>query len=153
MPTSDINAFFEVLSYAECIDCLQKEEVGRLAWISDGQPTIVPVNYAWDGEAAVMRSDPGLKLNELRDADVAFEIDRIDRARKEGWSVVIRGRAQEVSVDDWPPHALPPDQLYLRPWAPGAKLHWVRLVPSVVTGRRISRVTEADTNPFWFVSS
>jgi hypothetical protein len=29
-------------------------------------------------------------------------------------------------------------RLPLRPWAPGAKTHYVRILPAVLTGRRIS---------------
>ena len=147
------NSYFEVLTHERCVELITTEEIGRIAWVADGRPTIVPVNYAWDGEAVVMRSDPGLKLTELCDTEVAFEIDRIDRGRKEGWSVVVRGVAHEVAVDEWPATALAPQELYLEPWAPGGKLHWVRLVPRVITGRRISRISDAEANPFWFLST
>src|SRR5688572_4841399 len=90
---------FEVLTHEECVDLLGCEEIGRIAWVSNGRPTLVPVNYAWDGEAVVIRSDAGLKLAEILDNEVAFEIDRIDRARKQGWSVVVQGAAHEVSID------------------------------------------------------
>lgn len=130
-----------------------REEVGRTAWISDDRPTLVPVNYAWAGEAVVVRSDPGLKLNELRGAEVAFEIDRIDRARKEGWSVVVHGVAHEVAIDGWPATVLKPHEIYLEPWAPGTKLHWFRLTRRLISGRRIRRISEAEANPFWFLST
>ena len=147
------NSSFEVLTHEECVDYLGCEEIGRIAWVSDGRPTLVPLNYAWDGEAVVIRSDPGVKLAEILDTEVAFEIDRIDRARKQGWSVVVLGAAHEVSISDWPATALQPHEIYVEPWVAGAKLHWVRLIPRVITGRRIRRLTETEANPFWFLST
>jgi nitroimidazol reductase NimA-like FMN-containing flavoprotein (pyridoxamine 5'-phosphate oxidase superfamily) len=153
MPLTLANSCFEVLTYEECVDFLGCEEIGRIAWVSDGRPTLVPVNYAWDGEAVVIRSDPGLKLTDILGNEVAFEIDRIDRARKQGWSVVVQGAAHEVSIDDWPATALQPHEIYLEPWVAGAKLHWVRLIPRLISGRRIRRMTETEANPFWFFST
>jgi nitroimidazol reductase NimA-like FMN-containing flavoprotein (pyridoxamine 5'-phosphate oxidase superfamily) len=153
MTSTFANSFFEVLTNEECIDYLRREEVGRIAWVADGGLTLVPVNYAWDGEAIVVRSDAGLKLSQLLDSDVAFEIDRLDPIRKEGWSVVVRGVAREVTPEDWPGAGIKPHDLYLDPWAPGAKLHWVRLVPQLMSGRRIHRVSEVEANPFWLLST
>jgi nitroimidazol reductase NimA-like FMN-containing flavoprotein (pyridoxamine 5'-phosphate oxidase superfamily) len=136
--TSD-NVSFEVVTHDDCIQLLTTEEIGRLAWIADGVPHIVPLNYAWDGEAIVVRSDPGTKLDELQGAPVAFEVDRIDRVRRQGWSVVVQGMAREVPADDWPATALRPSELYLEPWVPGGKSHWLRVVPHAITGRRIRR--------------
>ena len=135
---------FEVLSHDSCIELLGLEEVGRIAWVADGEPRIVPVNYAWDGEAVVLRSDPGAKLEGLLGAEVAFEVDRIDRLHKEGWSVVVQGVAQQVAVADWPATAVRPSELYLEPWIPGAKSHWVRVVPRLIGGRRITRRNDVD---------
>ena len=146
-------SFFEVLTHTECVAFLDQEEVGRIAWTVETRPTVVPVNYAWDGEGVVIRADPGEKLLELHQAEVAFEIDRIDRNRKEGWSVVVHGTAVETPVDRWPASARQPHELYLEPWAPGTKLHWIRVLPRVITGRRIRRVSELDTNPFWLLST
>ena len=150
-PTSN-SVSFEVLSHDECVELLSREEVGRLAWVADGRPRVVPLNYAWDGEAVVVRSDPGTKLNELLNTDVAFEVDRIDKVRREGWSVVIHGTAYEVASEHWPATAIRPAEMYLEPWVPGGKSHWVRVVPGVITGRRIRRHTELDL-PLWIVPS
>ena len=153
MPLTPANSSFEVLTHEECVDFLACEEIGRIAWVSNGRPTLVPVNYAWDGEAVVIRSDPGLKLTDLLDNEVAFEIDRIDRVRKQGWSVVVQGAAYEVSPNDWPASALQPHEIYLEPWVAGAKLHWIRLIPRLISGRRIRRITETEANPFWLLST
>jgi uncharacterized protein len=138
------NVTFEVLSHDTSVQLLGLEEIGRLAWLTGGLPHIVPVNYAWDGEAVVIRSDPGTKLEGLLGAEVAFEVDRIDRLHKEGWSVVVHGVAHRVAVGDWPATAIRPSELYLEPWVPGKKSHWVRVIPRVVGGRRITRRNDID---------
>ena len=128
---------FEVLAFDECVRLLQTVAVGRLAWVRAGSPVIVPVNYAWDGEAIVIRSDPGTKLFELKRSDAAFEVDDIDAPTKSGWSILAVGTPYEVDPEHWPAHATPPDQLGLEVWAPGSKDHWIRLVPRNLSGRRL----------------
>ena len=124
------------LSRAECLALLEHGGVGRIAVASPlGPPEVLPVNYLMDGEAVVFRSDPGTKLLLLRRGVATFEADEVDLDAGTGWSVVIKGRPYEPS--HWET-----DHLRLAPFAPGPKRHWVRLVPSSVTGRRITTVDE-----------
>jgi len=71
--------------------------VGRVALIDQGEPVILPVNHAMDGEAVVFRTARGSKLmaadNEM---PVAFEVDGFDEDRRAGWSVVVRGKVTSV---------------------------------------------------------
>jgi hypothetical protein len=152
--------YLEVVPYDECIGYLATEVVGRLAWVSRGTPVVVPVNYTWDGEAVVIRSDPGAKLHDLAQGEIAFEIDAIDREQRTGWSVLVVGMAHEVDPKQWPASATHPDALELRPWPAGPKDRWIRLVPRAVTGRRLGRSTPASAsgergpteNPYWRLS-
>ena len=41
-PNSDL----EVISEAECLQLLERHHLGRIAVVIDGQPLILPVNYA-----------------------------------------------------------------------------------------------------------
>jgi uncharacterized protein len=66
---------------------------------------------------------------------VAFEVDGTDAATRTGWSVVVRGEAVEVTD---PAELARLRGLPLYPWAPGAKSRYVRILPALVTGRRIS---------------
>jgi hypothetical protein len=61
---------------------------------------------------------------------VSFEVDHIDEALREGWSVLLTGRLQ--LVDDEPAE---PDGPH--PWAGGDRQVLLRLVPSGRSGRRI----------------
>src|SRR3546814_9056577 len=72
-----------------------------------------------------------------RRAPVSFEIDCFDRAHHTGWSVVVSGYLDEVTPYDAETfdrvHKLAVD-----PWAGGENSHWVRIVPSRITGREVS---------------
>ena len=136
------SASFEILSYDDCVAHLKSGSVGRLAWIRADSPVVVPVNYAWDGEAIVMRSDPGAKLDEVTHAEAAFQIDEIDKSTRSGWSVLAVGRPVQADPDNWSPTARPAGELGLETWVPGSKDHWIRLVPRNVSGRRLARAGE-----------
>ncbi len=71
------------------------------------------------------------------DSRVAFEVDHVDEALSQGWSVLVQGRARTVTDPDV---ARRLDALaYSRPWADGDERDlWVRLDEERITGRRIS---------------
>ncbi|MDZ4827530.1 MAG: pyridoxamine 5'-phosphate oxidase family protein [Actinomycetota bacterium] len=126
----------EHLDRAECLRRLGAHRVGRVGLSVGGRPEIFPVNYVFDGEAIVFRTDPGTKLDAAGRADVCFEIDELDHEFHSGWSVVAHGRLEELTrylgPDAQRGFALPVD-----PWAQGLKAHWLRIVPGYVSGRRI----------------
>jgi uncharacterized protein len=128
----------EVLDRETCLELLAADDIGRLAVVAGGAPLVVPVNYALDGEAVVFRTDPGAELDQGPRARAAFEIDRFDRERRTGWSVVATGRLGEVTAYDAAAHERV-RRLAVDPWAGGDKAHWMRLVPDRLTGRRITR--------------
>ena len=98
-------------------------------------PSIVPVNYLLDDDKVVIRTDAGSKLAAaLRGAPVAFEVDGVDETHQAGWSVVVRGHAEEVT-DAGKLAEL--RQTPLLAWHPGPKSHYVRINASQVIGRLI----------------
>ena len=127
-----------VLDRDQCLRLLADDEVGRLAVIAGNTPAIFPVNYALDGETIVFRTDPGTKLAHGPRGRASFEVDRFDRAGHAGWSVVATGRLEEVTHYDAATFARV-RRLAIDPWAGGDKLHWMRLVPDRITGRRVER--------------
>jgi nitroimidazol reductase NimA-like FMN-containing flavoprotein (pyridoxamine 5'-phosphate oxidase superfamily) len=136
MTTIDRRTGLEVLDRDTCLTLLAGEEVGRLAMGTGGAPLVFPVNYALDGETLVLRTDPGTKLDHAGRSRVAFEIDGLDRETRTGWSVVATGRLEEVTHYD----AARFEQvrrLPIEPWAAGEKAHWLRLIPTQITGRRV----------------
>jgi hypothetical protein len=96
---------------------------------------IFPVNFALDRHMVVFRTDEGTKLDAAaRGSRVAFEIDGTGTVAHTGWSVLVRGEAVEVTG---PEELARLRRLPLAPWAPGAKAHYVRILPAKLTGRRI----------------
>jgi len=123
------------LTKGECFGLLARERLGRVAFVDDRGPIVFPVNFILDRHMVVFRTDEGTKLDAAcRGARVAFEVDGTDAAAHTGWSVVVRGEAVEVTdaAELTRLHELP-----LKPWAPGAKTRYVRILPAVLTGRRI----------------
>ena len=111
------------------------EHLGRVAVVDDLGPVVFPVNFVLDRHMVVFRTDEGTKLDAAcRGGRVAFEIDGTDTAARTGWSVLVRGEAVEV-ID--PAELTRLRKLPLDPWAPGAKTHYVRILPAALTGRRI----------------
>lgn len=126
----------EIIDRDEALELLARDQVGRLAVSEGGAPLIVPVNYALDGSDLIFRTAPGTKLDAVHHATrAAFEIDEFDAATRSGWSVVVRGRLEEITRTDterWDRVRALPD-----PWAEGEREHVLALVPSSVTGRRL----------------
>lgn len=129
--------WLEVIGPAECWTLIGREEIGRLAVLVDGAPEIYPVNFALDGHAVLFRTDPGSKLRGLlRSPTVCFEVDGVDAAEQLGWSVMLKGKATELSTATDVASA---SRVPLHHWARGEKLHWIRIEPFEVSGRRIYR--------------
>ncbi len=128
------------LEREECVALLARSTLGRLAVSPPGwksPPVICPVTYAYDraSQSIVFRSGRGSKLTALLLAgQAAFEIDGVEPGGESGWSVIASGPVEEVTTRTEIDRL---DRLELRPWAPGAKPHWLRIRATVVSGRRI----------------
>ena len=84
----------EELDEDTCLQLISGGGVGRLAYASRFGPAVLPVNYALHDGAVVFRTAEHGPLDEdLRtgiggaEYRVAFEIDDIDLAGQQGWSV------------------------------------------------------------------
>jgi nitroimidazol reductase NimA-like FMN-containing flavoprotein (pyridoxamine 5'-phosphate oxidase superfamily) len=139
------NERFQVLGAEECMSLLEHRHLGRVAFFSDGLPSILPINYVLVDGLVVFRTDEGSKLEAaMRGEPVAFEIDGFEVESRVGWSVLVRGHAQRVSD---PSELARLRTMPLVPWAPGAKPHYVRVSDAEITGRRISA---ADLPSRWW---
>lgn len=134
MQLFDSRTGVETIERQECLELLAADEIGRLAIIEGGQPLILPVNYAFDGEQVVFRTGEGSKLNASHGGQACFEIDGFDREQRCGWSVLVRGRLEEVTARD--SEALERLRDLADPWL-GDRPSLVRLVPWVMSGRRV----------------
>lgn len=123
------------LSVEECFDLLQMRAVGRLAYIDEGKPRILPLNFDVHQGSVVFRIGYGELLDTIHNSEVEFEVDDVDPESNQGWSVIVHGVAEEI----WRPEELElARELALRPWAPGDRDHYVRILSSAITGRRIT---------------
>lgn len=124
------------LSPEECHERLQGHAfVGRLAFVSDGRPQILPVNYIADGESITFSTGPGTKLSALAGGGpVAFEVDDSRPLYHSGWSVVVTGTAREVT-DQHEVTALAHGPL--RSWAVESGARWVRIAIETISGREL----------------
>jgi nitroimidazol reductase NimA-like FMN-containing flavoprotein (pyridoxamine 5'-phosphate oxidase superfamily) len=129
----------EIIEREECLRLLGREVIGRIGFVDRGQPEVLPVNYVLDGEDVVFRTAEGTKLRTLGRAAVVFEVDRVDPADRSGWSVVVHGVAEQITVFDRVELRARAAALPIDPWAPGEKPHLVRIVPRTITGRRVRK--------------
>ena len=130
----------EELDEGECLKLIAGGGIGRIAYTSRFGPAVLPVNYVWRDGAVVFRTAENSPLDEdlrtgIANADyrVAFEIDSIDPAARQGWSVLIQGPAHHVTGTA--EEAV--RQTGVESWAPGDRELFVRIVPSRITGRRV----------------
>lgn len=131
---ADESPTVQELSESDCWALLRTTGVGRLAVLVDDHPDLFPINFAVDHGTLVFRSDSGTKVSAaLAESPVAFETDGYDDARNEAWSVVVKGRAEAISSAQ---ELLDTVDLPLFPWQAGAKGRFVRIVPTMTSGRR-----------------
>lgn len=132
--TEDYGKTVEELSASACWTLLDETGIGRLAvWVED-HPEIFPINYVVDHSSLVFRTAEGTKLAAaLSGVPVALEIDGYGPSTNRAWSVVAKGRAEQVrGISDLTDTL----DLPLLPWQGGPKGRFVRIHPTAVSGRR-----------------
>ncbi|MFI9542671.1 DUF1918 domain-containing protein [Streptomyces sp. NPDC052016] len=129
------------LSPEECRMLLSTHGLGRIAVsTSDGHPAVVPVNYEVVDDAIVFRTAPHSVPAAAVGQEVAFEVDHVDEALSQGWSVLAVGPASVVTE----PEAVREltRRAHTTPWAGGEREMWVSIWPESLTGRRITPADE-----------
>lgn len=128
---------FDRLGPAECRRLIGAGGIGRIAFGTVWGPVVLPVNFAVVAGTIVVRTGEGTAIDGHADGPVAFEVDHIDQALCQGWSVLVRGRAHRVT------HPAEAGRMRqdaaLWPWPGGDRDVYVRISPDTVTGRRIER--------------
>ena len=129
-----------ILSVGESWDLLASVALGRLVTSGQGEPEIFPVNFVVQRRTVLFRTAEGTKLvSAAINNRVLFEAD--DHNAAEGWSVIVKGTARMLRTDEEIEEA---ERAQLLPWTATLKLHWVRVVPVSVTGRRYHFGPEPD---------
>ena len=128
----------EILDQDECLELLASTPVGRIAWISDGRPLILPVNHVIEDGDVLFVTTPGSKLDgALRapSAPVAYEADGYDADEHTGWSVLVEGRIEAV-MDEVEQARL--DREGAPAWIDVFRdRRWVRIRSESISGRRL----------------
>ena len=88
------------LDRAEALRLLAAKKVGRLAFVNDGRPTVMPMNFTLAGDRIVFRTLAHGSGARAVANPVAFEVDDIDDFLEAGWSVVVTGRAELLSEEE-----------------------------------------------------
>jgi uncharacterized protein len=133
----------EVIEAPECRRLLASVPVGRIVFTDQAMPAVRPVNFVVHDGAIIVRTGEGSKLAAAsRDAVVAFEADEVDPEYQTGWSVVVVGRAHEVTDQASLRELL---NLPLHPWASGVRDHVIRIPIEVIYGHRVGLPGELPT--------
>jgi nitroimidazol reductase NimA-like FMN-containing flavoprotein (pyridoxamine 5'-phosphate oxidase superfamily) len=81
----------------EIDDFLSRQLVGRIGCHHDGRTYVVPVIYAYDGDAFYVYSTEGRKVEMMRaDPHVCFEVDEYEQRSGSWRSVIVDGVYEEL---------------------------------------------------------
>ncbi len=130
----DLRNQLGVLDEARCMELIESTPIGRIGFLSDGSPLVLPVNFAVHEGAIVFRTLEGVKLAAVAEGQtVCFEVDQWDPATRTGWSVVIRGRSSEVT--GWA-EIEQLENIGLAPWTREKwRPLWAKIEPTGISGR------------------
>ncbi|HUB39538.1 MAG TPA: pyridoxamine 5'-phosphate oxidase family protein [Streptosporangiaceae bacterium] len=129
-------AVLDSMTIAECRRHLADGGIGRLLFVEPARgPVAIPVNFQMDGDDVVFRTDSeGSVAAGIHQRPISFDVDHLDDALSEGWSVLLTGEARIITDSGELARAA---ALNIEPWAGGDKTVYVRLTASQITGRRI----------------
>ena len=120
----------------EALRLLASVPFGRVVFTARALPAVRPVNHLVDGSRIIIRTSLGSALSTDVDGTgtvVAYEADEIDPVTRQGWSVVVVGRA--LPVTDGPLSARYRQALH--PWAAGQRDEVIAISTDMVTGYRL----------------
>lgn len=136
----------QALNEEACLSLLSGGGIGRLAYVGRFGLTVFPVNYKLYKGDILFRTAVDSPLDEdlrtgIADAEykVAFEVDQINFVEREGWSVLVQGAAHHV--DSEAERASLADA-NVEPWPSGSREHFIRITPTRITGRSVTRSGE-----------
>lgn len=112
----------------------QRGGIGRVVFVDGEVPLALPVNFrTMDGDVVFRTTSSSLLVVDPPDP-VSFEVDHVDDALSEGWSVLMTGSVRQVAD---PEEQARIDALGLEPWAREDRDAYLALSPRTTTGRRI----------------
>ena len=125
----------DTLSKDECEAHLAGGGVGRFVFLAEQGPVALPVNFRLVDGDVVFRTRAEGALAAAAGTTVGFEVDHIDEAMSEGWSVLVTGRARLLD------HPAELEEIIrlgdLEPWPGGHRKALMRIETATISGRRI----------------
>ena len=123
------------LDRAEALDLLTAKKVGRIGFLAEDGPVVLPMNYILSDDHIIVRTVAfGVVARSAADQRVAFEVDDVDDFLEVGWSVLVRGAGTLLSDDQLErlkSGAAP------EPWAEGPRTLFFSIACDQVSGRRL----------------
>jgi nitroimidazol reductase NimA-like FMN-containing flavoprotein (pyridoxamine 5'-phosphate oxidase superfamily) len=118
----------------EALRLLAAKKVGRLGFLHEGSPMIMPMNFTLADQRIVFRTLAHGAAARAVTTTVAFEVDDIDDFLEAGWSVVVTGTAELLTEEELA--RLRGDNAP-DPWAEGPRTLFVAIPIDQVTGRQL----------------
>jgi nitroimidazol reductase NimA-like FMN-containing flavoprotein (pyridoxamine 5'-phosphate oxidase superfamily) len=122
------------LTTEQCDAHLAAGGIGRLLFPTARGPVALPVNYEFTEGQIVFSTDDAKATALGAEERVGFEIDRVDEALSEGWSVVVTGTCRRVEDAEETQRMA---SLDLEAWAGGDRHVLMAIRPDETTGRVI----------------
>jgi len=131
------------LTTEQCETHLAVGGVGRIVYSSERGPVALPVNFEYTQGEVVFSTDEAKAAALEARSIVGFEVDRVDEAMSEGWSVIVTGQARRITD---PEERQRLASLDLVGWAGGDRHSLVAIEPGEITGRVIMHEATADAD-------
>jgi hypothetical protein len=103
----------------------------------------LPVNFEFTDGEIVFSTNQSKAIAIETEAVVGFEVDRVDDALSEGWSVMVTGRARQITD---PAECQQLASLDLDAWAGDERHTLMGIRPDEITGRVIVHESAPDQN-------
>lgn len=121
----------EVMDRPTCERRLREGGIGRVVFVAARGPVALPVNFGYDTGDVMFRTTAAAPVLDALDTVVGFEVDNIDEATSEGWSVLVTGTARRAEAGERARLM----RLDLEPWAGGPRDTFVCIRAEDMSGR------------------
>lgn len=118
----------------ECVRLLGSVPIGRLVFTARALPAVRPACHVIDGDDVLIRSDASTLAFTGTGPVLAYQADAIDPLTRLGWSVVVVGRARQVTD----PGRIASCQRALAPLIAGTSDQLIAIHTDTITGFRLA---------------
>ena len=120
-----------------CRRLLGRSRFGRVGFVGDDGPQVLPVNAMFSEGSVLFRTAAGSPLDRyVTGRTVAFEVDHTDTVAESGWSVLVTGSGNRLTDPD---RLVAIADTEVHPWAPGPNDQWIEIRAEHISGRIILR--------------